>query len=359
MVGSLWGGAREPDRTCRRVRGRALRRYFHRDFAAGIAATRGRVVKEVSRLPQEFDVVCLGGGVAGEAIAGGLQGSGLSLAVVERELVGGECPYWGCMPSKTLLRSGETLAEAARARELAASRVEFAVDYPKVHKRTMWMVRELDDTRAAEAFTAAGHALFRGLGKLTGPRTVTVGERELSARKAIVIATGTSPAIPTIPGIESVDAWTNREAVLAEELPERLVVIGAGAVGVELGQAFLRLGSKVHIFESADPAPAADEPEAGTYLQGKLGEEGMEVSCSSTIDRLDSDGGEIHVHTKEGDLVACDRLLVATGRRPNLDGLDLAAAGLELTDRGWVKVDPETLEAGGGIYAVGRVHGLG
>src|ERR1700694_4841893 len=115
-----------------------------------------RVIKEVSRLPQEFDVVCLGGGVAGEALADGLKGSGLTLGVVERELVGGEGPYWGCMPSKTLLRSGETLAEAARARVLAASRVEFAVDYPKVHTRTMWMVRELDDTRAAEAFTAAG-----------------------------------------------------------------------------------------------------------------------------------------------------------------------------------------------------------
>jgi pyruvate/2-oxoglutarate dehydrogenase complex dihydrolipoamide dehydrogenase (E3) component len=310
-------------------------------------------------LSEEFDVICLGAGPAGEAIGVELKGSGLSLAVIEKNLVGGECPYWGCMPSKTLLRSGETLAEAARARELAASHVEFTVDYPKVHKRTMWMVRELDDTRAAEAFTAAGHALLRGQGKLTGPRTVTVGDRELTARKAIVIATGTSPAIPTIPGIESVDAWTNREAVLAEELPERLVVIGAGAVGVELGQAFLRLGSKVHIFESADRVLAAEEPEAGTYLQDKLVEEGMEVSCSSTIDRLDFDGGEIHVHTKEGDLVACDRLLVATGRRPNLDGLDLAAAGVELTDRGWVKVDPETLEAGDGIYAVGDVNGIG
>src|SRR6202171_1679997 len=223
----------------------------------------GQALMEVNGLPQEFDVVCLGGGVAGEAIAGGLQGSGLSLAVVERELVGGECPYWGCMPSKTLLRSGETLAEAARARELAASRAEFAIDYHKVDTRTMWMVRELDDTRAAEAFTAAGHALFRGQGKLAGPRTVTVGDRELTPRKAIVIATGPSPAIPTIPGIESVDAWTNREAVLAEELPERLVVIGAGAVGVELGQAFLRLGSKVHIFESADRVLAAEEPGDG------------------------------------------------------------------------------------------------
>jgi pyruvate/2-oxoglutarate dehydrogenase complex dihydrolipoamide dehydrogenase (E3) component len=310
-------------------------------------------------LSDEFDVICIGAGPAGEAIGVELKRSGLSLAVIEKNLVGGECPYWGCMPSKTLLRSGETLAEAVRARELAASRVEFDVDYPKVHKRIMWMVRELDDTRAAEAFTKAGHALFRGQGRLTGPRTVTVDDRELTARKAIVIATGAAPQIPVIPGIETVDVWTNREAVLAEELPGRLVVIGGGAVGVEIGQGFLRLGSKVHLFEAAERVLVAEEPEAGMYVQKKLLEEGMEVSCSTTIDRLDVENGEIHVHTKEGGVVACDRLLVAAGRRPNLDGLDLAAAGVMTGDRGWIEVNPETLEAADGIYAVGDVNGLG
>src|SRR4030088_553034 len=125
-----------------------------------------RALKEVSRLPQEFDVVCLGGGVAGEAIAGGLRGSGLTLAVIERELVGGECPYWGCMPSKTLLRSGETLAEAARARVLAASLVEWEVDFPKVSKRVLWMARDLNDTGAAAALEATGAKLIRGVGSL-------------------------------------------------------------------------------------------------------------------------------------------------------------------------------------------------
>jgi dihydrolipoamide dehydrogenase len=123
-------------------------------------------------LPQEFDVVCLGGGVAGEAIAGGLQGSGLSLAVVERELVGGECPYWGCIPSKTLLRSGETLEEAGRARTLAASWVEWDVDFPKVSKRVYWMARDLDDARPAAAMEATGAKLVRGAGKLIDFRTV-------------------------------------------------------------------------------------------------------------------------------------------------------------------------------------------
>jgi hypothetical protein len=137
------------------------------DYGDHGAAPLRRWVREVGELSQEFGVVCLGGGVAGEAIAVGLQDSGLTLAVVERELVGGECPYWGCIPSKTLLRSGETLSEAERARVLAASRVEWAVDFPKVPKRALWMARDLDDSRSAAAMEATGARLFRGEGKLT------------------------------------------------------------------------------------------------------------------------------------------------------------------------------------------------
>src|SRR5215467_7365105 len=160
-------------------------------------------------VPQEFDVVCLGGGVAGETIAVGLQDSGLSLAVVERELVGGECPYWGCVPSKTLLRSGETLTEADRARVLAASRVDWTVDFPKVSTRVLWMARNLDDSRPAAAMQATGAVLFRGEGKLTDPRTIEVGHDRLVARRAVVIANGGRAAIPTIPGLETIDYWTN------------------------------------------------------------------------------------------------------------------------------------------------------
>src|SRR5215467_725953 len=143
-------------------------------------------------MPQEFDVVCLGGGVAVKAIAAGLQGSGLTLAVVERELVGGECPYWGCVPSKTLLRSAETLSEADRARLLAASRVEWTVDFPKVSRRVHWMARDLDDSRPAAALEATGAKLFRGEGRLTGPRTVEVKGEQLVARRALVIANGST-----------------------------------------------------------------------------------------------------------------------------------------------------------------------
>src|SRR5213593_3800120 len=160
--------------------------------------------REANRLPQEFDVVCLGGGVAGESLAGGLEGSGLSLAVIERELVGGECPYWGCVPSKTLLRSGETLEEAGRARSLAASRVEWDLDFPKISKRVHWMARDLDDSRPARALEATGAKLVRGDGKLIDLRTVEVGGEQFVGRRAVVVANGGTAAIPPIPGLDKV-----------------------------------------------------------------------------------------------------------------------------------------------------------
>jgi len=206
-------------------------------------------------VPQEFDVVCLGGGVAGEAIAVGLQDSGLTLAVVERELVGGECPYWGCVPSKTLLRSGETLTEADRARVLAASRVEWSVDFPKVSTRVLWMARNLDDRRPAAAMEATGAKLFRGEGKLTDLHTVAAGNEQLIARRAVVIANGSTAAIPAIPGLDTVEFWTNRQAAIPRELPVSLAILGGGAVGVELGQAFARLGCKVNIIEAGPTVP--------------------------------------------------------------------------------------------------------
>src|SRR6188768_2942588 len=170
-------------------------------------------------MSQLFDVVCLGGGVAAEALAAGLRGSGLTLAIVERELVGGECPYWGCMPSKTLLRSGETLREADRARRLAASRVEWAVDFSKVAKRVRWMARDLDDSRPASALEATGATLVRGDGMLTDARTVDVASERLIARRAVVIANGSTASIPPIQGLDAVDFWTNRQATLPPELP--------------------------------------------------------------------------------------------------------------------------------------------
>jgi len=312
---------------------------------------------EVSRLPQEFDVVCLGGGVAGEAIAGGLKDSGISLAVVERELVGGECPYWGCVPSKTLLRSGETLEEAGRARKLAASRVDWDVDFPKVSKRVLWMARDLDDSRPAAALEGTGAKLFRGEGKLLDLRTVEIGAEQLIARKAVVIANGGTAAIPPIPGLDTVEFWTNRQAAVPRELPGSLTVLGGGAIGVELGQAFARLGSKVTVIEAGPRFLALEEPEAGAALQPHLEADGITLMVGDPCVAVEKQGSAVVVHLRSGAIVSSDRLLVATGRRPNYEAWK--ATGLAQTDRGWLKVDPMTLEARADVYGAGDITGLG
>jgi pyruvate/2-oxoglutarate dehydrogenase complex dihydrolipoamide dehydrogenase (E3) component len=308
-------------------------------------------------LSQEFDVVCLGGGVAGEAIAAGLQDSGLTLAVVERELVGGECPYWGCIPSKTLLRSGETLSEAGRARVLAASRVEWAVDFPKVSKRVLWMARDLDDSRPAAAMEATGARLFRGEGKLTDLRTVAVGSEQLTARRAVVIANGSTAAIPTIPGLDTVPFWTNRQAAIPKELPASLAILGGGAIGVELGQAFARLGSTVTVIEAGPRFLGLEEPEAGAALRPHLEADGITLMIGDPCVAVEKQSSAVALHLKSGAVVSADRLLVATGRRANMEAW--RAVGIAQTERGWLKVDPATLEARPGVFGAGDVTGLG
>ncbi|MEO8745822.1 MAG: NAD(P)/FAD-dependent oxidoreductase [Candidatus Dormiibacterota bacterium] len=311
----------------------------------------------MSTLPQEFDVICLGGGVAGEAIADGLKDSGISLAVVERELVGGECPYWGCIPSKTLLRSGETLEEAGRARTLAASRVDYDVDFPKVSKRVLWMARDLDDTRPAAALVATGAKLIRGEGKMLDLRTVEVGGEQLVARRAVVIANGSTATIPPIAGLDTVQYWTSRQAAVPRELPASLAVLGGGAVGVELGQAFARLGSKVTVIEAGPRFLGLEEPEVGAALLPHLEADGITVMVGDPCVAVEKQDMAVMVHLKSGALVSADRLLVATGRRPNLEAWQ--ATGIAQTERGWLKVDPATLEARAGIYGAGDITGLG
>jgi pyruvate/2-oxoglutarate dehydrogenase complex dihydrolipoamide dehydrogenase (E3) component len=308
-------------------------------------------------LPQEFDVLCLGGGVAGEAIAGGLQGSGLTLAVIERELVGGECPYWGCIPSKTLLRSGETLTEADRARDLAASRVDWELDFPKISKRTLWMARDLDDTRPAAALEATGAKLVRGEGKLIDSHTVEVGSDRFVARRSVVIANGSTAAIPPIPGLEAITYWTNRHAAIPRELPISLAVLGGGAIGVELGQAFARFGAKVTVVEAGPRVLGLEEPEASAALVPHLEADGITVMAGDPCVGIETAPAGVLVRLKSGFTIEAERLLVATGRRPNSEAWQ--DARVSRTERGWLKVDPATLEAGPGIYGAGDVTGIG
>lgn len=318
----------------------------------------------------EFDVVCLGGGVAGEALAVGLQGRGLTLAVVERELVGGECPYWGCVPSKALLRSGETLAEADRARQLAASRVDWTVDFPKVSRRVLWMARGLDDRRPASAMEATGARLVRGEGKLSDLRTVEVGGERLVARRSVVIANGSTAVIPSIPGLDAVEFWTNRQAAIPRELPATLAILGGGAIGLELAQAFARLGSKVTVIEGSKKLLSHEEPEVGDALRPHLEADGItlrigdrcvavEKGTASSVSGAPSParGAAVALRLESGAVVTADRLLVATGRRPNSEAW--RGAGLAQTEHGWLNVHPETLEVQPGVFGAGDVTRLG
>jgi pyruvate/2-oxoglutarate dehydrogenase complex dihydrolipoamide dehydrogenase (E3) component len=335
------------------------------DDSACHAHHRGRRSERGADLPQDFDVVCLGGGVAGEAIADGLKDSGLTLAVIERELVGGECPYWGCVPSKTLLRSGETLSEADRARLLAASRVEWTVDFPKVSTRVLWMARNLDDSRPAAAMEATGAKLVRGEGKLTDLRTVQVSGERFTARRAVVIANGSTAVIPQIPGLDAVEFWTNRQAAIPKELPASLAILGGGAIGVELGQAFARLGCRVTVIEAGPAFLGLEEPEAGAALKPHLEADGMILMIGDPCVAVEPQlvVGPSHqlsaviVRLKSGAMVRADRLLIATGRRPNSEAWN--DAGLPRTERGWLKVDQTTLEVRPGVFGAGDVTGIG
>ena len=302
-------------------------------------------------------MVCLGGGVAGEAIAHQLNGSGISLVVIERELVGGECPYWGCVPSKTFLRSAETIEEAGRARTLAASRVEWDVDFPKVSKRVLWMARDLDDSRPAAALEATGAKLVRGAGTMVDLRTVEVAGEHYVAKKAVVIANGGTATIPPIQGLDKVDYWTNRQAAVPRELPARLLVLGGGAVGVELAQGFARLGSKVTIIEAGPRFLGLEEPEVGDVMAGHLKAEGIEIIVGDPCVAAEKQAAATVLHMKSGAIASGDRLLVATGRRPNFEAWK--PAGLTQTERGWLKVDPETLLARDGVYGAGDITGIG
>ena len=235
-----------------------------------------------------YDVLVIGAGPAGENVAGRVVDGGLTAAIIERELVGGECSYWGCMPSKTLIRPGDVLA-ATRRVPGAATAVTGGVDAEAALARRDWMTSEWDDAGAVPWLDSKGIALVRGTGRLAGERTVEVtgadgSVRTLTARKAVVVATGTSAAIPPIEGLAQARPWDNRAVTSAKEVPARLLVLGGGAIGAEMAQAFRRLGSRdVTVLEGADRLLAREEPFAGDEVRAAFEAEGITVVIGAKV----------------------------------------------------------------------------
>jgi pyruvate/2-oxoglutarate dehydrogenase complex dihydrolipoamide dehydrogenase (E3) component len=306
---------------------------------------------------ETVDVVVVGMGVAGEAVAGHLAASGLEVVGVESQLVGGECPYWGCIPSKMMVRAAGLVAETRRV-EGIAGRASVAPDWGQVSQRIREEATDdWDDQVAVDRFTGQGGHFLRGRAQLDGPGRVLVDGRLVVARRGIVLATGTVPTIPPVPGLAGTPYWTNREAVSTTALPSSLIVMGGGAIGLELAQVFARFGVAVTVVEALDRLLAAEEPEVSALVEDVLTAEGIDLRTSSTVAGVAHDGHQFDVRLADGQALSAERLLVATGRRVDLTGLGVDTVGLDPHARS-LTVD-EQLRAGDALWAVGDVTGRG
>ena len=298
-------------------------------------------------------VVVLGGGVAGEHFVGALRrlDREIEITLVERELVGGECSYWACMPTKTMLRATEVVA-SARIAPGAAEAVRASADPRRVFAWRDDVAGNRDDSSQEDWLRDQGAELVRGEAVVTEPGRVAVHSREL-AYEHLVIATGSSPVVPEIPGLEAVERWTNREATEATEVPPRLVVLGGGAVGCELAQFFRRIGSEVTLVQSGERLLPRVDAEAGDLLARTFADDGIDVRLGTTVRAVEPG---VRVHLEGGETLEADRLLVATGRKPTVDGFGFERLGLSISRRG-IAVD-ERLAAAERVWAVGDVTGV-
>jgi dihydrolipoamide dehydrogenase len=300
---------------------------------------------------RSFDVIVLGAGPAGETVAGRLGEAGLDVAIVEAHLVGGECSYYACMPSKALLRPAQVVAEARRVPGVATG----ALDVDAVLRRRDDVVYDLEDSAQLPWLEQRGVTLVRGLGRLDGERRVALGGDVLLARRAVVLATGTGPLLPPLPGLAEAAVWTNREGTNASVVPERLLVLGGGVAGVELAQAWASLGSRVTVLEGAERLLSREEPFAGEQVAEGLRTLGATVRTGVRAVAVRRDG-EITVELDDGSTATGDELLVAVGRRPATTGIGLESVGLEPGEAVEVADDLRS-RAHDWLWAVGDVNG--
>ena len=308
-------------------------------------------------MTEQVDVVVLGLGTGGEEIGGRLAMAGLDVVGIEPELIGGECAYWACLPSKMMIRAANLLQEARRVHDMSGE-AEVKPDWPRVARRVREQVTGgWDDSMAVQRFEGRGGTLVRGRGRFTGPGTVAVGDRSFTAKRGVVIVTGSVPRIPPIPGLDEVSFWTNRDAIQVEELPSSLLILGGGAIGCELGQVFSRFGTAVTIVEAGDRLLRSEEPEASEVIASVFEAEGISVHTGSRAERVESGDGSVVVTLGNGTQLAADRLLVAVGRTADADGLGLEEAGIDASN-GFIEVD-EHLRAADRVWAMGDVTGKG
>ncbi|MEV0006059.1 FAD-dependent oxidoreductase [Micromonospora sp. NPDC050980] len=306
--------------------------------------------------PEVVDVVVVGLGVGGEEVAGRLAEAGLDVVGVERDLVGGECPYWGCVPSKMMIRAANALAEAHRVNELAGA-AEVRPDWAPVAKRIRQEATDTwDDAAAVDRFTGKGGRFVRGSGRLDGRNRVRVGDQAFEARYGVVLGTGTRPSIPPIDGLADTPYWTNHQAIEVEELPRTLLVLGGGAIGLELAQVFARFGVRVTVVEAADRVLAVEEPEASALAAEALRADGVEIHTEVKAGRVSHDGDEFTIHA-DGATFTGEKLLVVTGRRAHLEELGLDTVGVHAGQR-YLAVDGR-MHVTDDIWAVGDLTGEG
>lgn len=301
-------------------------------------------------MSERFDVVILGAGPGGRGAASKLVDAGKSVAMLEGELVGGECPFWACIPTKGLLRPVEASEEARRVPGLDAPDPRWA----EVREYRDYLNSDLDDASKVESYRDMGIEVIKEFGRITAPGRVQAGDRELEAGD-IIVATGTRAAIPPIDGLDGVDYWTNREASAMEEVPASTVVLGGGPVGIEFAQMLSRYGSTVTLVEGADRLLSREEPEVSDFIAELLAEEGIDVRLGARADAVNPDGDGVQV-TVGSDEVKAERLLVAVGRAPRVEDIGLDTVAIEPGEKG-IEID-QYCQAADRVYAVGDVTGV-